>query len=609
MMATFPGLLELNYNNPPPRPLNELDPNLWMQLHALHCSNIPSCSSTKPADTCYFKPLLFMITYGFHAVMHPTASISDIEPHSPAYVALWKQNPARCKKALEKLKKSTKLQVIANPELIFPLLPVARGKDVWRHENHGVDFKMRLTSDISTCGANALFRDWRFKYLALHAITLLIARGDFLATRDITGFYNRLPAGELLRRFQCFQDPLSYAADDKQNDSKVKRGHARLLQQISCMFGHKQLPAWASCVSSELARILQQQCIRVIALLIDDLLFLGPACEGPQGLQRSLDKTDDLMEKLGLPSNDKGQPPSTCVVFSGIRIDSIEGLLTVDEEQRQYIIHKINAILARKSVLTKELESLNGSLGWICYVCVHGRSRRHLIAEAARGDNAKTDITRPLRKQLVWWRDTLLHRRYTGSRIFFRNEVIPSVLVKSDASGDHGFGFCAAGLHVTGVWSDALAPHIHQDMFVKELLPIAIAMLMLSPVYKKHIIGVSCDNSGVVFRTNCGSCKNPLGRRLMQAMAQCLHLNQSHLLADWNNREQPDARHADDLSKVFMRWQWHPDALTAKPWKFMLLIHHIATDEVVSAWIRIPRLAAALPQAARHTAAKPLTNH
>lgn len=607
MMATFPGLLELDYANPPPRPFNELDPGLWLQLHSLHCSNLPPCSRTAPADSCYFKPLLFMITYGFHASMHPEASIRDIRPHSPAYVALWKQNPARCRKALTKLKSSTRLQVISNPELIFPLLPVARGKDIWRHENQGVDFKIRLTSDISTCGANELFRDWRFKYLALHAITKLVARGDFLATRDITGFYNRLPAGELLRRFQCFQDPTSYASNDKINDRKVGRGHARILQQVSCMFGHKQLPAWASCVSSELARILQHQCIRVIALLIDDLLFLGPASEGPQGLQRSLDEADSLMAKLGLPSNDKGQPPSTNVVFAGIRIDTIEGRLTVDEEQRQYIIHKIDAVLGRQSVRTKELESLNGSLGWICYVCVHGRSRRHLITEAAQSGKVVTDITKPLRKQLSWWRDTLRYRRYTGSRIFFRNEETPSVLIKSDASGDHGFGFCAAGIHVTGMWSDALAPHIHQDMFVKELLPITIATLLLSPVYRDHIIGVSCDNSGVVFRINCGSCRNPLGRRLLQAMADSLHANQSHLIADWNNREQPDARHADDLSKVFTRDQWHPDALAAKPWSFLLIIHHIASNETVSAWIRIPRLAAALPAAARHTSARPLS--
>ena len=602
MMAAYPGLSQLDYANPPKKPFNELDPSLWLDLHSKHCSNLPPCTRTKPAESCYFKPMLFMLTYGFHAPVCPAAAISDIAPHSPAYVSLWNRNPARCAKALEKLMKSTKLQVIKDPELIFPLLPVIRSKDLWRHENEGTDFKVRLTSDISTSGANPLFCDWKFKYLALHAICSLIARGDFLATRDITGFYNRLPAGEFLRRFQCFQDPKSYAKDDASNDRKVRRGHARILQQMSCMFGQKQLPAWASCVSSELARILQQQCIRVIALLIDDFLFLGPASEGPEGLRDALDKADEIMEKLGLPSNNKGQPPSHCVVFSGIRIDSLKGLLTVDEEQRLYIIFKLETILARDAVATKELESLDGSLGWICYVCVHGRSRRHLISEAALGDESMTVISKPLRKQLRWWLDTLTHRRYKGSRIFFRNEQTPSVLVKSDASGVHGFGFCAAGIHVTGTWSDALAPRILDDMFVKELLPITIATLMLGPVFKHHIVGVSCDNSGVVFRTNCGSCRNPLGRRLLQAMSLCLHENEAHVLADWNNREQPDAKHADDLSKIFTREQWDREAIAAKPWRFRIIIHQVNQDKVFSAWINVPRLAAALTASTpRHT--------
>jgi hypothetical protein len=366
------------------------------------------------------------------------------------------------------------------------------------------------------------------------------------------------------------------------------------------MFGQKQLPAWASCVSSELARILQQQCIRVIALLIDDFLFLGPASEGPEGLREALKKTDDLMKKLGLPSNDKGQPPSHSVVFSGIRIDSLKGMLTVDEEQRLYIIFKIKTILIQDAVATKELESLDGSLGWICYVCTHGRCRRHLIAEAALSKETMTVLSKPLRKQLTWWLDTLTHRHYKGSRIFFRNEQTPSVLVKSDASGEHGFGFCGAGLHVTGTWSDALAPRIHQDMFVKELLPITIATLMLSPLFKQHIMGMSCDNSGVVFRVNCGSCRNPLGRRLMQAMSLCLHNNDTHLLADWNNREQPDAKHADDLSKVFTREQWDQAAIAAKPWRFRLIIHQLNNDKIFSAWINVPRLAAALATTTPH---------
>ena len=71
----------------------------------------------------------------------------------------------------------------------------------------------------------------------------------------------------------------------KQNN-KVNAGEASFLQQQSCMFGHKQLPAWASCVSSELARILHQKGARVI---IDDILFHGPASEGAAGLQRTMD--------------------------------------------------------------------------------------------------------------------------------------------------------------------------------------------------------------------------------------------------------------------------------------------------------------------------------
>ena len=67
MMATFPGLTQLDYDNPPTKPANELDPDLWLSLHSQHCSNLPPCTHSKPADSCYFKPMLFMLTYGFHA--------------------------------------------------------------------------------------------------------------------------------------------------------------------------------------------------------------------------------------------------------------------------------------------------------------------------------------------------------------------------------------------------------------------------------------------------------------------------------------------------------------------------------------------------------------
>ena len=292
----------------------------------------------------------------------------------------------------------------------------------------------------------------------------------------MTGFFNRLTAGELLKKtFQCFQDPRTYGKTNIINLEIIKNGEAKFLQQQSCMFGHRQLPVWASCVSSELGRILHNECIRVIGILIDDILFHGPAKDGAAALQAQLEEADSIMTSLGLPPNDKGQNPSTRVVFSGITIDSVEGVFDIDEDQRTYVIQRLREILEYQYCPVKTLESVNGSLGWLCFVIHHGRCRRDNLQEACNSTLKQVSVTRPMRKQIAWWIDILDRKAYQPSPIWFRDEIQPSLLIPSDTSGDHGFGFCSAGFHVTGSWRASLAPVISNDMFVKELLPVTIA--------------------------------------------------------------------------------------------------------------------------------------
>ena len=149
-------------------------------------------------------------------------------------------SPERCLKAFDKLQRSTKLQPIKDPAFIFPLLPVYKGKQLWRFKKFGTEFAPRLAEDMTSSGGNDIFADWRFRYLALLAIYSIVSRGDYLATRDITGFFNRLGAGELLRLLQFFQDPRTYAKTARENNDNVNKGKARFLQQMSCMFSHKQ---------------------------------------------------------------------------------------------------------------------------------------------------------------------------------------------------------------------------------------------------------------------------------------------------------------------------------------------------------------------------------
>ena len=129
------------------------------------------------------------------------------------------------------------------------------------------------------------------------------------------------------------------------------------------MFGHKQLPAWASCVSSELARILHENAARVGGVILDDFLFHCPKQLGKQHFEKQLRKVDSIMRRLGVPPNDKGQGPSHRVTFSGIVIDTIKGHMDVEEEQRQYVLQRLEDLINAQQCRTKDIASVNGSLG------------------------------------------------------------------------------------------------------------------------------------------------------------------------------------------------------------------------------------------------------
>ena len=64
------------------------------------------------------------------------------------------------------------------------------------------------------------------------------------------------------------------------------------------MFGFKQLPWWASCVSSELTRILSHQGCEVVGLIIDDLLMRSPKCDGHGIATQRYNKARAIMDAV-----------------------------------------------------------------------------------------------------------------------------------------------------------------------------------------------------------------------------------------------------------------------------------------------------------------------
>ena len=287
------------------------------------------------------------------------------------------------------------------------------------------------------------------------------------------------------------------------------------------MFGFKQLPWWASCVSSEIARILTHEGYQVAGGLIDDILMVSKADEGRSKAVERYELAKQILKELGTDANDKGSPPAHQLTFTGLDLDT--GILgvAVTEEHRQYTIDRLTHILTEFSIKTRHLRSVGGSLSWLCFVMPEGRPRRDEIFKALRQATGPTvKISSPLRRQLKWWLSTLKARRYSFSRIWSRDAIPPAIMMRTDASGDHGFGICVANLHIFGSWRESLADSIKNDMLFKETLPFVLTTTLLAPLFPDHIIAGCSDNAGMVFRVNAGSSRNPFVQRLLRLLTR-----------------------------------------------------------------------------------------
>ena len=267
------------------------------------------------------------------------------------------------------------------------------------------------------------------------------------------------------------------------------------------MFGFKQLPWWASCVSAELARILTHEGVPVAGVIIDDILMDSPHDEGVHEATRKFHLAQSIMHDLGVTANDKSVPPCKSLTFTGLRLHTTTMSAGIDEEHRTYTVSRIQHILSHDKIRIQEARSLGGSLSWLCFVMPEGRPRRNEIYAAIRNQSRGfITMTKPLKVQLRWWLHTLTSKRYSHSRMWPLKSNPPTLLMRTDASNITGFGTCVSNLHIFGSWRPSLAPLIDNDMLFKEGLPFAVSSVLLAPLFPNYVFASSSDNAGMVFR-------------------------------------------------------------------------------------------------------------
>ena len=215
----------------------------------------------------------------------------------------------------------------------------------------------------------------------------------------------------------------------------------------------------------------------------------------------SFETLGKLLSELGLEESvAKACPPSTTMVYLGVKFDTVTMSMYVDDEK----VIELKAELvkwSRKTVAKKhELQSILGKLLWVSKTVRFSRvfvSR--IICEIRKlpSQSAKTTLSNEIRKDFLWWEKYL--------EVFSGVVIIPPTTVSQSVLGD---AYPQGG----GSWNPVLQEYFSMrfpeymcspdtPIHIKEFIVVILSVRLWGRHWAGQRIMIFCDNDSV-----CDTC-------------------------------------------------------------------------------------------------------
>lgn len=286
---------------------------------------------------------------------------------------------------------------------------------------------------------------------------------------------------------------------------------------------------------------------------MDDMFMVGIADESsPSSCARLVSCTDKVCDDLGVPLEpDKAVGPASKITYLGLEIDSVKQVVAVPQDKLKAIRGKVEGALALTTITLRELQSVIGSLSFICKAVPPGRAFLRRLIDLTCGAKKpwlKIRLSSGAKKDLEMW--LLFLTRFNGTAIF--PEVTwaegSDLELFTDASSELGFGGYFAGKWFQGRWPNA--SYTSFSIAWLEFFPILVAVIAWAEQLKGKKIIIRSDNMAVVSIINRQTSKCPKIMRLVRFfILQCLKVNLAfcakHIIGKQNNI-------ADSLSRFQM---------------------------------------------------------
>ena len=257
--------------------------------------------------------------------------------------------------------------------------------------------------------------------------------------------------------------------------------------------------------------------IHSIVHFLDDFLFVGPAHS--QQSSQLLIGFKSICDSLGVPlAQEKTVPPTTTILFLGLEIDSVEQLIRVPPDKLAKAHHMLAKALTSRKVTLRFMQSLIGSLNFLCRAVPPGRAFLRRMIDSTMGVQAKhfmIRVTWDIKKDIQLWQSFLAN--YNGASIFLNNTWLSNHYLSLFTDAAAGVG---CGMFFQGSWAQMRWPQSWSDRSItyKEFFPIMVACVLWGERFSGNRIMFYCDNQAVVTILNHKTTKCKLTMALVREL-------------------------------------------------------------------------------------------
>jgi len=248
--------------------------------------------------------------------------------------------------------------------------------------------------------------------------------------------------------------------------------------------------------------IKSQTGVQTISHFLDDYILSSRSREGCQLLMQNF---LGICDELGVPiAHEKTEGPLQVITYLGLEIDTIRREVRVPRDKLEKAMGMIDQALAAKKMTLEQLQSLIGSLSFLCKAVSPGRAfLRRLInlTWGIRKAHHKVRINAEAKRDLSMWKTFLSD--FNGVTFWQVQEWVWSdeIQLFTDSAGAIGFGVYYQGQWTQGKWP-AWVLDMDLSIAALELFPIYVALKIWGNELASSRVHFKSDNEATVYILN-----------------------------------------------------------------------------------------------------------